>query len=45
MKDSETRPLEGVEGYESPRIETIMTPEQLEREILYAGEPMSVMNM
>lgn len=42
MKDSEQV---RVEGYESPRIETIMTQEQLEREILYAGEPMSLMQM
>ena len=26
-------------GYESPRVEQVLTPADLEREILYAGEP------
>lgn len=26
-----------VAGYEAPRIEAVLTPEELEREVLYAG--------
>ena len=26
-----------VEPYEAPRVETILTPDELEREVLYAG--------
>jgi hypothetical protein len=25
-------------GYEAPRIEVVLTPEELEREVLYAGQ-------
>jgi len=27
--------------YEAPRIETVLTPEELEREVLYAGNSVS----
>ena len=33
-----TRPEFG-EPYERPRIERVLTPEDLSREVLYAGEP------
>jgi hypothetical protein len=26
-------------GYESPRVEQVLTPDDFEREVLYAGEP------
>jgi hypothetical protein len=32
---SEVQPLL---QYEAPRIETVLTPEELEREVLYAGQ-------
>jgi hypothetical protein len=28
-----------VEGYEPPRVEQVLAPVDLEREVLYAGEP------
>jgi hypothetical protein len=27
----------GTPGYEAPRVETVLTPDAIEREILYAG--------
>jgi hypothetical protein len=32
-------PRGGVAGYEPPRVERVLTPAELEREILYAGVP------
>ena len=29
----------GLVGYEPPRVERVLAPEDLEREILYAGTP------
>jgi hypothetical protein len=29
----------GPSGYEPPRVERVLTPAELEREILYAGTP------
>jgi hypothetical protein len=28
-----------IEGYEPPRVERVLAPVDLEREVLYAGEP------
>jgi hypothetical protein len=27
------------ERYEAPRVDTVLTPEELEREVIYAGAP------
>ena len=34
---SEERRLPPVEPYEAPRVETVLTPDELEREVIYAG--------
>jgi hypothetical protein len=36
-----TEPLPSAPPYEPPRIERVLTPEELEREILYAGTDFS----
>ena len=36
------RRLSPVEPYEAPRIETVLTPDELEREVLYAGVVSSI---
>jgi hypothetical protein len=33
------RTTKGPSGYEPPRVERVLTPAELEREILYAGTP------
>ncbi len=40
-RDQELRDHERVMpgGYEPPRVEQVLTPAELEREVLYAGEP------
>jgi hypothetical protein len=37
--DPRDESLRGLAGYEPPRVERVLTPGELEREILYAGEP------
>jgi hypothetical protein len=43
--DSQTRNVDGESGleptgsYEPPRVERVLTPAELEREVLYAGAP------
>ena len=34
--------LEPAESYESPRIERILTPEDMEREVMFAGPGVTV---
>jgi hypothetical protein len=38
-REIESRDALGPDGYESPRVEQVLTPDDLEREVLYAGEP------
>ena len=40
-RDRELRHRERVMpgGYEPPRVEQVLTPAELEREVLYAGDP------
>lgn len=46
MSEERNTPDEGTpqvdDGYEAPAVETVLTAEELEREIQYAGVPMSV---
>jgi hypothetical protein len=37
--ERESRWREPVAGYEPPRVEQVLTPADLEREVLYAGPP------
>jgi hypothetical protein len=36
---SQDRPALDLAGYEPPRVEKVLTPAELEREVLYAGGP------
>jgi len=46
MSEKQNTPDEGTppvdDGYEAPAVETVLTAEELEREIHYAGVPISV---
>lgn len=38
-REIESRDALAPDGYESPRVEQVLTPGDLEREVLYAGVP------
>ena len=44
MEQEQDEPINagGMHEYEPPRVETVLTSEQLEREVLYAGNQMSM---
>lgn len=39
VETSVQRATSAPEPYEAPRVEKVLTPEDLEREVIYAGEP------
>ena len=44
MAEFEEKPREGQSSdeYEAPAVEAVLTPEELEREVLYGGGPSAV---
>ena len=41
QNDSTSDPAPFTQSYEAPHVESVLTPEELEREVLYAGNVIS----